>query len=153
VPVLPTGPPPPVMRGIPPRISIAGRLAGRVGGCQVGAVGVWNTKFDKAGWGWEQSLQYGELFHGPPRRRAANDYLRLSTHPGLRAEALKAVAGLPVGSRGSRLLGGNVPCFEELESSIAAFFEAPAALFFSSGYLANLAVTGAVAAFADHVFS
>ena len=44
------------------------------------------------------------------------------------------------GSTGSRLLRGNREAFEAVERSFAAFKGAERALYFSSGYLANLAV-------------
>ena len=44
------------------------------------------------------------------------------------------------GSTGSRLLGGHREAFETVERSFAAFKGTERALYFSSGYLANLAV-------------
>jgi 8-amino-7-oxononanoate synthase len=46
------------------------------------------------------------------------------------------------GSSGARLLSGNSELAEQVETELAHFFRAEAALFFSSGYLANLAVFG-----------
>jgi 8-amino-7-oxononanoate synthase len=82
-----------------------------------------------------------------------NDYLGVSGHPLIREAGQRALEKYAAGSRGSRLLGGNHPCFERLEYEIAEFFGAPAALFFSTGYLANLAVVRAVANFCDVVVS
>jgi 8-amino-7-oxononanoate synthase len=42
------------------------------------------------------------------------------------------------GSTGSRLLSGNSPIYEEVESELAEFFKTPAALIFNSGYDANI---------------
>ncbi|ATY31962.1 8-amino-7-oxononanoate synthase [Sphingomonas psychrotolerans] len=71
---------------------------------------------------------------------ASNDYLALGTAPRLHAAVQEAIArGVPVGSGGSRLLRGNDPEHELLEAEAAASFGADTALFFSSGYAANVA--------------
>lgn len=76
---------------------------------------------------------------------ASNDYLALGGSPRLRDAVAEALArGVPVGSGGSRLLRGNDPEHELLETEAAAFFGAEAALFFSSGYAANGAVFAAL---------
>ncbi len=49
---------------------------------------------------------------------------------------------MPLGSGGSRLLRGNHPEHERLEHSAAAFFGAASALYFGSGYAANLTLFG-----------
>ncbi len=81
-----------------------------------------------------------------------NDYLGLSRHP-LILQAVSQLPGVAGGARGSRLLGGNDPCFAALEAKIAGFFQAPDALFFSSGYLANLAIVSALGSVADEIVS
>ncbi|MEP3225244.1 MAG: 8-amino-7-oxononanoate synthase [Parasphingorhabdus sp.] len=78
-----------------------------------------------------------------PRGRdfSSNDYLGLA-----RSEYLKTIShaaiqnGIPHGSGGSRLLGGNHDEHEHLETFAAEHYGAQAALFFSSGYSANLAL-------------
>jgi 8-amino-7-oxononanoate synthase len=71
----------------------------------------------------------------------SNDYLGLSTSKRL-ADALTAAIsrGTAIGAGGSRLLRGNTPEHEALESAAARFFHAERTLFFGSGYLANFAV-------------
>lgn len=70
---------------------------------------------------------------------ASNDYLALAGSPRLARAAAEAIArGVPVGSGGSRLLRGNHDEIEALEAEAASFFGHPAALWFSSGYVANL---------------
>jgi 8-amino-7-oxononanoate synthase len=81
-----------------------------------------------------------------------NDYLGLSVEGVLHERALQIARDLPTGSRGSRLLGGNHAIFETVEKQIAQFFDAPAALFFSSGYMANLAAVTALGTLADSCF-
>ncbi len=94
-----------------------------------------------------------ELRLDAPVSFSHNDYLGLSRHPRL-AERLKRIAGeLPAGSGGSRLLGGHHPSHERAETALARYFDAPAALFFSSGYLANLAAVTALAPLTDGIVS
>lgn len=82
-----------------------------------------------------------------------NDYLGLSKHPDILAAGVATLKKMGAGAGGSRLLGGHSSLFEELEQEIARYFAAPAAIFFSSGYLANLAAVTVVAPFVEHIFS
>jgi len=69
----------------------------------------------------------------------SNDYLGLANSSELRAAADEALSRhVPVGSGGSRLLRGNHPEHVALEQTAAAFFGAESALYFGSGYAANL---------------
>lgn len=74
---------------------------------------------------------------------SSNDYLGLSRHPAVLA-ALQQAATEPAGSTGSRLLTGNSAAAENLETRLAAFHGAEAALLFNSGYAANLGFFSAV---------
>src|SRR5262245_40067788 len=80
---------------------------------------------------------------------AHNDYLGLAAHPEIVDAGHRALRADGAGSRGSRLLGGNTARHEEAEAAIAAHFGAPAATFFSTGYLANLALLQALGPLAD----
>jgi len=71
---------------------------------------------------------------------SSNDYLGLSAHPLVKERMAAAVCSLGAGSTGSRLLRGERECFTQLEQRFAAFKGTERALYFSSGYLANLAV-------------
>lgn len=72
---------------------------------------------------------------------SSNDYLALSQSPSMRAALIEALErGLDVGASGSRLLRGNHPEHEALEAEAAAFFQSEKALFWSTGYVANLAL-------------
>ncbi len=82
-----------------------------------------------------------------------NDYLGLAQHPKLVEAGASALRLFGAGSTGSRLLGGNSALAERVEEKLAAFFGAPAALFFSSGYLANLAAVNALSPFVDEMYS
>lgn len=84
----------------------------------------------------------------------SNDYLGLSCDPRLKQAVLDAVSrSARLASTGSRLLSGNSPEWQEIESEFASFVGAPAALYFSSGYAANLGMLGSLAQRGDLVFS
>jgi 8-amino-7-oxononanoate synthase len=84
----------------------------------------------------------------------SNDYLGLSSDERLREAVFHALAGgMALASTGSRLLSGNADIWEELESDIAQFMGSEAALYFSSGYSANVGVLSALIQPGDVVFS
>jgi len=84
----------------------------------------------------------------------SNDYLGLSNDERLREAILGAIAdGTALASTGSRLLSGNAETWEELESDIAQFMGSEAALYFGSGYSANVGVLSALIQPGDVVFS
>jgi len=84
---------------------------------------------------------------------SSNDYLGLAGSPRLAAAIEAASArGIPVGSGGSRLLRGNHEEHERLEAEAAAFFNAERALFFSSGFAANLALFATLPQRGDMIF-
>jgi 8-amino-7-oxononanoate synthase len=84
----------------------------------------------------------------------SNDYLGLATDPRLKQALLAGVAAVErIGSTGSRLLSGNHPAWEELEAEFARFAGTEAALYFSSGYSANLGLLSSLLKPADLVFS
>jgi len=84
---------------------------------------------------------------------SSNDYLGLSTHPRLTQAMADAVLRDGVGSTGSRLLRGHRTAFDDVERQFAAFKGAESALYFSSGYLANLAVLTTFAEKGDVIYS
>jgi 8-amino-7-oxononanoate synthase len=72
---------------------------------------------------------------------SSNDYLGLAGSRELRDATRAALEReVPVGAGGSRLLRGNHREHEALESEAAAFFRAPSALYFPSGFMANVAL-------------
>ncbi|MDO9368329.1 MAG: 8-amino-7-oxononanoate synthase [Sphingopyxis sp.] len=72
---------------------------------------------------------------------ASNDYLGLADSEALRAALTAGIErGLPAGSGGSRLLRGNHPEHEALETHAARHYGSEAALFFSTGFAANAAL-------------
>ena len=72
----------------------------------------------------------------------SNDYLGLASHPALKRAIIAALDrdGAAAGAAGSRLLRGHRPEHAELEAFAAGFFGAEKALYFSTGFLANLAL-------------
>jgi 8-amino-7-oxononanoate synthase len=83
----------------------------------------------------------------------SNDYLGLAHHPRLKQAMAEAVVREGCGSTGSRLLRGERACFAQVERSFAQFKGAERSLYFSSGYLANLAVLTAFPEPGDVIFS
>jgi len=84
----------------------------------------------------------------------SNDYLGLAEDPRLKLAVLEAVEkSARVGGTGSRLLSGQDPVWNELEEEFAAFAGTEAALYFSSGYAANIGLLSAVLGKDDVVFS
>lgn len=84
----------------------------------------------------------------------SNDYLGLSKHPSLREAIAQALQEAPrVGGTGSRLLSGHCAEWEELEEEFARFAGTEAALYFGSGYAANLGLLTSLLRKEDVVFS
>ena len=80
----------------------------------------------------------------------SNDYLGLASHPQV-VEALRQGASLyGAGSGGSHLIGGHSRAHAQLEDRLAALMaphlSQPRALYFCTGYMANLALLSALAA-------
>lgn len=73
----------------------------------------------------------------------SNDYLGLSQHPRVIA-ALRDAAGEGAGAGASHLVCGHGAQHAALEAELADWLQAPRALLFGSGYLANLAVVQAL---------
>jgi len=84
---------------------------------------------------------------------SSNDYLDLSSHPRLKQAMADAVFREGVGSTGSRLLRGHRAVFADVERRFADFKGTERALYFSSGYLANLAVLTTFTEKGDVIFS
>jgi 8-amino-7-oxononanoate synthase len=84
---------------------------------------------------------------------SSNDYLSLSVHPRVTAAFAAGIVSDGVGSTGSRLLRGERAVFEEVERRFAGFKGTERSLFFSSGYLANIAVLTTLPEAGDIVFS
>ena len=84
----------------------------------------------------------------------SNDYLGLSQDARLKEAVLKAVASAEaVGSTGSRLLSGNSRQWADIESEFAWFAGTETALYFGSGYAANVGLLSSLLKPGDTVFS
>ncbi|MCQ4165647.1 8-amino-7-oxononanoate synthase [Tahibacter harae] len=75
---------------------------------------------------------------------ASNDYLGLAQHPRVREALVQAAARWGVGATAAHLLGGHRAGHEELEAALANWTGRERALLFSSGYVANIGVLGAL---------
>ena len=83
----------------------------------------------------------------------SNDYLGLASHSG-NIEALKqALPETGLGGAASHLVCGHHEAHHRLEQRLAAFTQRSSALFFSTGYMANLGVISALVGRGDTVFS
>lgn len=83
----------------------------------------------------------------------SNDYLGLANHPKLIASMQQAAGDSGVGSGASNLITGHHRYHDELEKKLARFVEMPAALVFSTGYMANIGVISALMGRHDAVFA
>ncbi|MDN3922595.1 8-amino-7-oxononanoate synthase [Roseateles violae] len=87
----------------------------------------------------------------------SNDYLGLAAHPRLAHALAEGAAAYGGGSGASHLISGHSVAHERLEDTLAAWY-APhipraRALSFSTGYMANLAVLGALGDAEAEIFS
>jgi 8-amino-7-oxononanoate synthase len=83
----------------------------------------------------------------------SNDYLGLANHPQLIAALQTGAQQHGVGSGASHLVSGHFAAHQQLENELAAFVHKPAALLFSTGYLANLGAVQALVGRGDTVFA
>jgi 8-amino-7-oxononanoate synthase len=75
---------------------------------------------------------------------SCNDYLNFIHHPQVVAAAIDAINRYGVGAGASRLVTGNHPLYDELETRLARLKGSEAACVFGSGYLANTGIIPAV---------
>ena len=83
----------------------------------------------------------------------SNDYLGLANHPQLIEALQQGAQQFGVGAGASHLVSGHFVVHQELEKQLAAFVGQPAALLFSTGYLANLGAVQALVGRGDTVFA
>ena len=83
----------------------------------------------------------------------SNDYLGLANHPALITAMQNAAADSGVGSGASNLITGHHRYHDALEKQLAKFVQMPAALVFSTGYMANIGVLGALVGRGDAIFA
>jgi 8-amino-7-oxononanoate synthase len=83
----------------------------------------------------------------------SNDYLGLANHPQIIAALQQGAQQFGVGSGASHLVSGHFDAHQQFEHAFAGFVGKPAALSFSTGYMANLGVVQALAGRGDTVFA
>jgi len=83
----------------------------------------------------------------------SNDYLGLANHPQLIASLQQGAQQHGVGAGAAHLVSGHGAPHHQLELELAAFVGKPAALLFSTGYMANLGVVQALVGKGDTVFA
>ncbi|MEN3111973.1 8-amino-7-oxononanoate synthase [Uliginosibacterium paludis] len=84
---------------------------------------------------------------------ASNDYLGLANAPELIEAAREALPHWGLGSGASHLVSGHTEAHEAMEQQLARFTGMPAAISFSTGYLANIAVMPALLGREDEIFA
>jgi 8-amino-7-oxononanoate synthase len=84
---------------------------------------------------------------------SSNDYLGLAYHRQLLAALQVGTQQYGLGAGASHLVSGHFIAHDELEQALAAFVGKPAALLFSSGYLANLGAVQALVGRRDRIFA
>jgi glycine C-acetyltransferase len=84
---------------------------------------------------------------------SSNNYLGLTTHPRLRAQALLALERFGVGSGSVRTIAGTLEIHLELERRLAEFKKVEAVVVFQSGFTANAGTVSAILTKDDVVIS
>lgn len=84
---------------------------------------------------------------------ASNDYLGLANDEALKQGAIAAIEQWGVGAGASQLVSGRLGIFDVLEQRLAEFAHRDAALFFPSGFQANLGILTALADRHDVIFA
>lgn len=83
----------------------------------------------------------------------SNDYLGLANHAGNIAALRDTLPEAGLGGAASHLVCGHHEAHHRLEQRLAEFTQRSSALFFSTGYMANLGVISALAGRGDTIFS
>lgn len=83
----------------------------------------------------------------------SNDYLGLASHPALVDAACEGALQYGVGAGASHLVTGHHAAHHALEFALARFLRLPAALLFSTGYMANMGVATALLGRGDAIYA
>ncbi|MGQ7274316.1 8-amino-7-oxononanoate synthase [Marinobacter sp. V034] len=83
----------------------------------------------------------------------SNDYLGLANHPATIKTLRESLGTAGLGGAASHLICGHHAAHHQLEEALATFSQRESALFFSTGYMANMGVISALAGRGDTVFS
>ena len=84
---------------------------------------------------------------------SSNNYLGLTTHPRLRAAALKAIEDYGVGTGSVRTIAGTMDIHMALEKKLAEFKKVEKVVVFQSGFTANAGTVSAIFGKEDVVIS
>jgi 8-amino-7-oxononanoate synthase len=84
---------------------------------------------------------------------SSNDYLGLANHPQLIRVLQEGALQHGLGAGAAHLVSGHSEAHHRLEQRLAAFVEKPAALLFSTGYMANLGAVQALVGRGDTVYA
>lgn len=83
----------------------------------------------------------------------SNDYLGLASHPVLADAVCESARQWGTGSGGSHVVSGHMSPHDQLEKALADFVGAERALFYSTGYMANVGVVPTLVGRGDAVFA
>jgi 8-amino-7-oxononanoate synthase len=83
----------------------------------------------------------------------SNDYLGLASHPLIGQAICDAVKRWGTGSGGSHVVNGHMLPHQQLEEALADFVGADRALYYSTGYMANIGVVPTLVGRGDAVFA
>ncbi len=115
---------------------------------------IWKSGLQKGIRALIQRQQYRSLAEIHGVNFCSNDYLGLAGHPTLHAAVSIAVQeSRHIGGTGSRLLSGQTDEWRDLESRFASFAGTEAALYFTTGYAANLGLLSSLVTKDDVIFS
>lgn len=118
------------------------------------SLAAWKDKLGKGLHALEQQQQRRSLVEIQGTNFCSNDYLGLAVHPALRETVARAVQNAArIGGTGSRLLSGQTQDWHKLEEEFAEFAGTEAALFFGSGYAANMGLLASLVGPDDVVYS
>ncbi len=88
---------------------------------------------------------------------SSNDYLGLATDEALKSEFMELMSShhecLSFGSGSSRLLTGNTSVYDQAEEALMHWYNCESALFFNSGYHANMGILPALSEKGDLIVS
>src|SRR5271157_3173091 len=98
--------------------------------------------------------QYRSLAEIHGTNFCSNDYLGLAGHPAMHEAVSRAVhQAKRIGGTGSRLLSGQSEEWPQLETRFATFAGTESALYFTTGYAANMGLLSALVTKDDVIFS
>ncbi len=83
----------------------------------------------------------------------SNDYLGLASHPALADAICESARRWGTGSGGSHVVSGHMGPHDTLEKALATFVGAERALFYSTGYMANVGIVPTLVGRGDAVFA